>query len=365
MLVYILLPYKEKFTKNKVSSVSITVSNNLRYSNYKDNVRIYGQYVKDPMYKENFNGIKNTFNFFKSKNTYLADQMCKDIVKSNTKNIVEVHNRPYLINKIRKKIKYINKLSLFLHNDPLEMRGSKKISERKELLLSLDKIYCVSKFVKDRFLTGLSGSFEKKVIVLYNGVIRSNKFFPTKKKEVIFVGRIVKDKGVHLFVEAISKIYDDYKEWTFSIIGSTRLGINDFDDFAQNIKNDFENIGNRTQMLGFVDTENLKKIMERASIIVIPSIWEEPFGLVAAEGMSKGIAIISSSKGGLKEVIGRNGILLNDLTSTNISLELKRLMSCKLTLEKFQKKSWNNFTLEAKKTSSILDRSRDNLFSEN
>ena len=104
--------------------------------------------------------------------------------------------------------------------------------------------------------------------------------------------------------------------------------------------------------------------MERASIIVIPSIWEEPFGLVAAEGMSS-IAIISSNKGGLKEIIGRNGILLNDLTSINISLELKRLMSCKLTLEKFQKKSWNNFTLEAKKTSSILDRSRDNLFSEN
>ena len=80
-------------------------------------------------------------------------------------------------------------------------------------------------------------------------------------------------------------------------------------------------------MLGFVDTENLKKIMERASIIVIPSIWEEPFGLVAAEAMSHGIAIISSNKGGLKEIIGRNGILLNDVTSINISLELKRLMS--------------------------------------
>ena len=54
-----------------------------------------------------FNGIKIHL-FFKSKNTYLADQMCKDIVKSNTKNVVEVHNRPYLINKIRKIIILIN-----------------------------------------------------------------------------------------------------------------------------------------------------------------------------------------------------------------------------------------------------------------
>ena len=88
--------------------------------------------------------------------------------------------------------------------------------------------------------------------------------------------------------------------------------------------------------------------MEKSSIIVIPSIWEEPFGLVAAEAMSNGIAIISSNKGGLKEIIGRNGILLIILMLKNISLELKRLMSNKITLKNF-KKSWNNFTLILKK----------------
>ena len=59
------------------------------------------------------------------------------------------------------------------------------------------------------------------------GSLEETNIFQDKKKEVIFVGRIVKDKGVHLFVDAISKIYDDFKEWTFNIIGSTKLGIND------------------------------------------------------------------------------------------------------------------------------------------
>ena len=48
--------------------------------------------------------------------------------------------------------------------------------------------------------------------------------------------------------------------------------------------------------------------MKSASIIVIPSIWEEPYGLVAAEAMSNGIAIIASDIGGIPEIVKENGI---------------------------------------------------------
>ena len=53
----------------------------------------------------------------------------------------------------------------------------------------------------------------------------------------------------------------------------------------------------RAKMLGFVGPTSLNKIMQKSSIIVIPSVWQEPFGLVAAEAMSNGIAIISSKMG--------------------------------------------------------------------
>ena len=67
------------------------------------------------------------------------------------KQIIEVHNRPYLINSIYSKLNHSHKLTLFLHNDPLEMKGSISINERKNLLLKLNKIYCVSNFIKKRF----------------------------------------------------------------------------------------------------------------------------------------------------------------------------------------------------------------------
>ena len=65
--------------------------------------------------------------------------------------------------------------------------------------------------------------------------------------------------------------------------------------------------------------------MKRASIIIIPSLWQEPFGLVAAEAMSNGIAIIASSVG-LTEIIDKNGILIKNITSNKIERSLIKLI---------------------------------------
>ena len=130
-----------------------------------------------------------------------------------------------------------------------------------------------------------------KVVVLYNGVIRTQKVMPKKLKQIIYVGRIVKEKGVDLFVEAIKEIYKDFKDWNFKIIGSPRLGINKLDQFSRKIKNDFESLGERAKMIGFVNSEDLNKLCQRHHYCNTFKIWNEPFGLVAAEAMSNGIAV--------------------------------------------------------------------------
>ena len=115
------------------------------------------------------------------------------------------------------------------------MKGSKTIEDRRNLLSKLDKIYCVSEFIKKRFLIGIIDHLNK-VVVLHNGVIRTQKTMPKKQKQIIYVGRIVKEKGVDLFVDAIKEIYEDFKDWNFKIIGSPKLGINKFDNFSKKLK---------------------------------------------------------------------------------------------------------------------------------
>ena len=188
---------------------------------------------------------------------------------------------------------------------------------------------------------------------------------PKKQKQVIYVGRIVKEKGVDLFVDAIKEIYEDFKDWNFKIIGSPKLGINKLDNFSLKIKKDFESLGERASMTGFINSKKLNKIMSDASVIVIPSVWNEPFGLVAAEAMSNGVALISSNSGGLPEIIRNNGILIKNINSKKIARQLKEIISDTSFLKELQKKSWKNFSFDSKKISSDLDDYRKKLFLKN
>ena len=359
MKINILLPYKEKFDNHKASSVSITVSNNMQFSSYIKDIRVFGQKTEDPLFKENFLGFKNSFLSFRSKNRYLVDKMIMKILNStDPKQLIEVHNRPYLVNYIKKRIN-LCPISLFLHNNPKEMRGSKSIEDRVRLLSNCSAIFCVSEFIKNEFIEGLTDNLHK-VFVLYNGVERKISKFPNKKKEVLFVGRLVYDKGVDLYVDVISSIASRFLDWKFNLIGSHRLGERENkNSFAYKITKKFEKIGQHAKYYGFKDHNFVEQKMRSSSIIIIPSRWQEPFGLVAAEAMSNGIAIIASKVGGLPEIIKTNGILIDNINFEKLKKNLIDLINDQTKREILQKKAWESFNLTSEISSGKLDNFRD------
>ena len=358
MKINILLPYKEKFDENKASSVSITVRNNLLYSNYLNQVKIFGQNVERPLFKNNFVGLKYSILSFKSKNKFLAHEMLKIINKDpDKKQILEIHNRPYLIEEIKRGNQF--PVSLFFHNDPQTMKGSKSIRERENILSKCAAVFCVSEFIKKKFLEGISFNLQK-VHVLYNGVEKKLKKFPIKKKEILFVGRLVIEKGVHFYVDAIKGLAQKYPEWSFGLIGSFKLGDNKNRNFySDDIIKKMKSIGPQAQFYGFKNQEFVEEKMKRASIVVIPSIWEEPFGLVAAEAMSNGACIIASKVGGIPEIIKDNGILIDNITLKKLSSKIDFLIKNKKIRESYQRKAWENFKLSSEKSSQKLDHFRE------
>ena len=253
MKINILIPYKEMFDKKKASSVSITVKNNLKYSKYLDYIEIFGKYTENPLFRNNFVGIKYNFWSLQSRNRYLTSRMLKIITKRNDNNqIIEIHNRPYLVEQIFNKTKKIP-VTLFLHNDPREMKGSKSIFERKKIIDSCAGIFCVSQYIKDQFLSGICNDGQK-VHVLYNGVNRRLKEVPIKKKEILFVGRIVPEKGVDLYVDVISQIAKEFPDWKFGLIGSFKLGeINSMNTYTSITVKKFTDIGSQAIFYGFKD----------------------------------------------------------------------------------------------------------------
>lgn len=362
MKINILLPYKEKFDENKASSVSITVRNNLRHSKYLDQIKIFGQIVKVPIFKENFIGIRYSVLSLKSKNKFLAREMLKIINKDSDKNqLIEIHNRPYLIDQIAKRNKF--PITLFIHNDPQTMKGSKSVKDREKILEKCAAIFCVSEFIKNKFLQGINGDL-KKIHVLYNGVDRKLIRFPIKNKEVLFVGRLVPDKGVHFYVEALKLIANKHPKWKFGLIGSFRLGDNEnTNSYASEVIKTFKSIGSQAQFYGFQDNRFVQEKMKSASIIVIPSLWQEPFGLVAAEAMSNGTCIIASRVGGIPEIIEGNGILINNINHKKLSAKIDNLIQDDNLRKNYQKKAWKNFRFSSVVSSKRLDHFRKIIFS--
>ena len=163
--------------------------------------------------------------------------------------------------------------------------------------------------------------------MLYNGVEKKLKKFPKKKKEILFVGRIVIEKGVHFYVDAIKTIAMKYPNWSFGLIGSYRLGDNKNKNlYAEQIIRKVRAIGPQAQFYGFKNQEFVQEKMQSASIIIIPSIWEEPFGLVAAEAMGNGACIIASKVGGIPEIIKDNGMLIDKINLVKLSSKIDFLI---------------------------------------
>ena len=364
MKINILLPYKEKFDENKASSVSITVKNNLMHTKFLNGIKIYGQNVENALFKDNFVGLNYSIFSLKSKNAYLLHRMLKMISADNSKKqLIEIHNRPYLINQINRFNHF--PISLFFHNDPLTMRGSKSIRERQNILEKCAAIFCVSEYIKQQFMKGISTE-KQKVHVLYNGVNRKITHFPEKKKEILFVGRLVSEKGVDLYVEVVKLIAPNYPDWNFGIIGSLKLGDqNKTNLFGNKVIEKFKSIGSQARYYGFKDYSFVEEKMKTASIIVIPSLWQEPFGLVAAEAMSYGICIIASKVGGIPEIIRDNGVLIENINSHKLKKSLIELIDNEKLRNFYQKKAWKDFKFSAEYSSKKLDNYRKIIFKQN
>ena len=76
MRIDIILPFKEIFSKNKASSVSITVKNSIEFSKFKNDIHVFGQFVKDSIEDIKFTGIKtNRFIHFGNKRSILSNYL--------------------------------------------------------------------------------------------------------------------------------------------------------------------------------------------------------------------------------------------------------------------------------------------------
>ncbi len=218
------------------------------------------------------------------------------ILRKLAPDLVEVHNRPEIALALAGRFPII---SLFLHNDPQGMRGAKTASDRAKLLRRVSRVVTVSHHLRRQFLEGVEG----KVTVLPNCVDVPERTRRVRDRLILFVGRMVSDKGADSFVEACAAVLPQLPGWRAEMVGADRfVPDSPVTSFAERVVRRAAEVGVTTT--GYLPYEETMERMGRASIAVVPSRWAEPFGLTALEALAHGTPLICSRRGALQEVAG-------------------------------------------------------------
>lgn len=205
-------------------------------------------------------------------------------------------------------------------------------------------------------LTGRTGN---DLYVIPNGV-DSEKFAPAKHVKtreelrkswgiteehssivILFSGAIVPEKGLLHLAASFRKIAAQYPNIYLVIAGASNLwgGLNSdiAIDYEKSVYNQLELLCNnkRAVFLGNVSGEKMPEIYTASDIVVVPSVWGDPFPLVVLEALASGKPVIASSTGGIPEMLSpETGILTEPGNETMLEEAILQLALD----EKLQKK---------------------------
>ncbi len=183
------------------------------------------------------------------------------------------------------------------------------------LTAASDRVMVCSHYMGEEVVR-LFGIPREKVSVIFNGVeVPEGSSGPRAdlRQELslgngpilFFVGRLVREKGVHLLLEAVSRLGREFPDLRLVVAGKGPEA-DELKDLAGRLW-----IADQVRFLGFVEDEKRNELFRLADVAVFPSLYE-PFGIVALEAMAYGTPLLVADTGGLREIVrhGENGAMM-------------------------------------------------------
>jgi glycogen(starch) synthase len=141
-----------------------------------------------------------------------------------------------------------------------------------------------------------------------------------KDLDIVFVGRLVSDKGVSDLIEAMGELGRGSFRPRLSIVGDgperaailTRVGE--------------LGLGPQVTFTGIKTGSELARFVARHRVMAVPSRWAEPFGIVALEGIACGCVVVGTSLGGLPEAIGPCGVTVPNGDTSAMARALRSVL---------------------------------------
>ena len=141
-----------------------------------------------------------------------------------------------------------------------------------------------------------------------------------RELKLVFVGRLVSDKGLMLLLKALVQLQALKLTPALTVVGSgpERTACESFVNAS--------GLNPQVRFLGAMSGRPLMEVFNAHEILVIPSLWAEPFGVVALEGIACGCVVLGTKDGGLKEAIGLCGIVCDNSSVDALTKSLQLLL---------------------------------------
>jgi glycogen(starch) synthase len=139
---------------------------------------------------------------------------------------------------------------------------------------------------------------------------------PNQRADALFVGRLEPEKGVMWMLERWPRIREALGVEKLRVVGAGSLSaaIESMTSAGQLPGVDF---------VGPLSGPNTAREMGAAAYVLVPSLWEEPFGAVALEGLTAGAITVLTNRGGLTETTGDLGVFFDPDDEASFDAALK------------------------------------------
>jgi glycogen(starch) synthase len=239
------------------------------------------------------------------------------IVGSRADGIDVLHAHDWLVADAGIGLKHVFRKPLFatVHSTEIGRRNGihfdyEKMIHETEAWLTYEawKVVCCSNYMVSHVRWAF-GTPQDKLTMIPNGVnlgeytklegedlsqFRSRYALP-EEKIVLFVGRLVHEKGAQVLVNAMPKVLQKANA-KFIIVGNGYMK-EKLSDLVRNM-----GLSHKAIFTGFVNDQTLKRLQKCADVSVVPSLFE-PFGIVALEAMAAKSPVVVSDTGGLSEIV--------------------------------------------------------------
>jgi glycogen(starch) synthase len=142
-----------------------------------------------------------------------------------------------------------------------------------------------------------------------------------RSRDLVFLGRLVSDKGVDVLLAALCHLAERGLRPGLTVIGDGPE--------APRLREQAARLGllGQVEFLGTRTGEELVRLLNRHRILVVPSRYDEPFGIVALEGIACGCAVVASRGGGLPEAVGPCGRTFANGNAEDLAAILAELLA--------------------------------------